>query len=402
MIESVACLAALPSVLIALAPERPPPVAAALLRTAELLVARQEGASRGEWPYEGVYRERGIIPFGYRVGGTAIAAELLLEMPPAARSRAVDEALSRATDFICAGIDEPAMSIDDYKGGYDVRGWGYCYGARFLLALRAAKAIPPGRDAAVERAIRWYLAALERLEIPETGGWNYARGPGAETPSPAAPFMTGPCVTTLLEAKRQDFPVREDVVRRGLDALERSRSATGNVVYSTINATREGEQSLPGAIGRMVCTEAVLFRTGRSDAERVRFAVDRFFEHWGELEKRRRKTGTHLPPYGVAPYYFFFAFRHAAEAIELLPAADRPALRAKLAELLARVRDSDGTWNDRVFPRSASYGSTMAAMSLLAPWQPEPARWSLPRGANGPPASAAETVTKKRPTKTNE
>ena len=28
--------------------------------------------STGEWPYEGVYRERGQIPPGYRVGGTAI------------------------------------------------------------------------------------------------------------------------------------------------------------------------------------------------------------------------------------------------------------------------------------------------------------------------------------------
>lgn len=350
----------------------------ALDRTIRLLLERQEGPSKGEWPYEGVYRERGEIPFGYRVGGTAICAEVLLQRPASERTADQDAALARAIAFICDSIEEPAMSVDDYTGGYDVRGWGYCYGARLLLAVRAARAVPDGMEARVERALSWYLDALERIEIPKVGGWNYARRPGADTPAPAAPFMTGPCLATLLEARRQGHAVNEAVVRRAVEALERCRSESGNVAYSAINRTREGDGSIPGAIGRMVCAEAVLLRVGRSDETRVRRAVDRFFEHWPELEKRRKKTGTHAPPYGVAPYYFFFAFLHAAEAIELLPEGDRPPLRTKLASILEEVRDEDGTWNDRIFPRSSAYGSAMSTMALLAPWRPAPASWPLP------------------------
>jgi hypothetical protein len=97
----------------------------------------------------------------------------------------------------------------------------------------------------------------------------------------------------------------------------------------------------------------------------VRFAVEKFFEFWPELEKRRKKTGTHVAPYGVAPYYFFYAFTHAAAAIELLPEAERAANRTKFRELLFKVRDADGTWNDRVFPRSASFGTAMSVLALV-------------------------------------
>jgi len=376
MISLVVTLGALAPLLREIAPDQPPAVTAALLQTAELLLTRQEGPSRGEWPYEGVYRERGQIPAGYRVGGTGICGEVLLQLPAKARSPEVLASISRATVFICDGIDDPAMSIDDYKGGYDVRGWGYCYGARFLLALRAHSAVPSGTEARVDRALRWYLTALERIEIPEVGGWNYARRPGAETPAPAAPFMTAPCLATLFEAQRQGLAVNDAIVQRGLEALQRTRTPSGNYAYSSAQQTREGDKSMPGAIGRMVCGEAILLRAGRSDTTRVRFAVDQFFEHWKELEARRQKTGTHVPPYGVAPYYFFFAFLHAAEAIELLPESDRPALRTRLAALFAEVRDADGTWNDRVFKRSASYGSSMSTMALLAPWRSAAARWS--------------------------
>lgn len=383
MTSLIVTCAILPSLMRMIEPDRPIEVTAALLRTSELLLARQEGPSRGEWPYEGVYRERGRIPAGYRVGGTGISGEVLLQLPSGAQSPEVTAAIARAAAFICDGIDDPAMSIDDYKGGYDVRGWGYCYGARFLLALQAAKAVPAGMESRVDAALRWYLQALQRIEIPEVGGWNYARKPGADTPAPAAPFMTAPCLATLFEARRQGHVVDEQVIRRALAALERTRSESGNFAYSSQGQTREKDGSMPGAIGRMVCAEAVLLRAGRSDQVKLRFAVDQFFEHWKELEKRRQKTGTHVAPYGVAPYYFFFAFLHAAEAIELLPEADRPALRTRFAALLDEVRDSDGTWNDRVFPRSACYGSAMATMGLLAPWRQHTSTWALPRGSGG-------------------
>jgi hypothetical protein len=39
------------------------------------------------------------------------------------------------------------------------------------------------------------------------------------------------------------------------------------------------------------------------------------------------------------------------------------------------VRDADGTWDDRVFPRSRSFGTAMALMSLHRPALAAPAAW---------------------------
>ena len=341
------------------------------------LVSSQEGEPRAQWPYEGVYRVRGEIPVGYRIGGTSIVGECLVRMPGYGADAARREAVARACRFVCAGTAEPLMD-PVYDAGYDVRGWGYCYGARFLLALRSAKAVPAGQEAEVDRALGWYLDAMQRTEIPEVGGWNYARQPGIETPCPMSPFMTAPCLQVLFEARAQGLKVDSAVVSRALDALERCRTGDGNFAYSAQRQSREPARTVPGAIGRMVCGESVLMRAGRSDAARVRASLDAFLEHWIELEKRRKRNGTHVAPYGVAPYYFFFGFFHASDAVELLPQAERAEYRRQIVQLLAAVRDPDGTWDDRVFARSRSFGTAMAIMALRRPSLPEPAAWAAP------------------------
>ena len=82
-----------------------------------------------------------------------------------------------------------------------------------------------------------------------------------------------------------------------------------------------------------------------------------------------------MPPYGIAPYYFFYAHYYAAQAIELLPETDRDEYRSRMRELLLQIREDNGSWNDRVFRRSANYGTAMAIMSLTMHKHPAPAAW---------------------------
>ena len=126
----------------------------------------------------------------------------------------------------------------------------------------------------------------------------------------------------------------------------------------------------------MLAAETALFLAGRSSADRVRGAVDAFIVHWEWLDKRRAQTGTHVAPYGVAPYYFYYAHYFAAQAIELLPEHERDEYRRRYRELLFSVRLADGTWNDRVFERSSAYGTAMSMMSLMMPEMDAPAGWS--------------------------
>jgi hypothetical protein len=334
-----------------------------------------------EWPYEGVHRDsRGQIPIGYRIGGTAIAATCLLRAPGYDKDEARHAAIARAVTFICENSKHPLMSVDNYTAGYDVRGWGYTCALAFLLELQSARAIPaePKETAeSVESAIIWAIDALNRTEIPTVGGWNYARVPGVDKPCPSSPFMTGPTLQALFEAKKQGYPVDEAVITRALDALERCRGATGTFVYAADKpATESRPDPVPGAVGRMLVGEVTLSLAGRSDQSRIRGALDAFLAHWSWLDQRRAQPGTHKGPYNIAPYYFYFAHFYAAQAIELLPRADRADYRRRLAELLFSVQQPDGSWNDRVFPRTAGYGTSIAAMSLLMPSAPPLARFS--------------------------
>ncbi len=68
----------------------------------------------------------------------------------------------------------------------------------------------------------------------------------------------------------------------------------------------------------------------------------------------------------------------SALAIEALPSERRPAHRTRLVTLRAETREPDGTWNDRIFPRSPSYGTTMALLVLVAPDLPPIPEWTLP------------------------
>lgn len=378
-------------------------LAAATARGAELLLAMQEDHPGGpdlegpdgpcEWPYEGVYRVGGKIPIGYRIGGTAIAGMALLASVAAAApdsgqpdadqmatevaakvTAQRDAALARACRFVCVAADDPLMN-PDYDGGYDVRGWGHCYALQFLLRMKQAGAIPSGMNDEVEKRILQYIAALETVEIPEVGGWNYARAP-QRRPSPASPFMTGPALQALFLARALGYTVSDAVVERGLKALERCRTASGSYAYSAAKDASAAKDGTPGAVGRMLIAESTLLLAGRGSVPQVRGALDAFIAHWDRLEERRAKTGTHLPPFGVAPYYFYFAHTSAAQAIELLPAHERPEYRRKLLELIFRTRAEDGSWNDRVFPRSAAYGTAMSILAITMPEGPAQPRWA--------------------------
>jgi len=359
----------------------------AVARGVEIIVNMQEGDGRGEWPYEGVYRERGKIPIGYRVGGTGISGMSLLKAPGYDGDEARKGAVRRAAEFVIAGADDPAM-VPDHDSTYDVRGWGYTYGCWFLLTMQERKAVPADMKETVDATIRRYVEAIHKTEIPESGGWNYATSAGAKKPNPSSPFMTAPTLMTLFAAKKQGYEVDGAVVERGLGTLERGRSATGSVSYS--GSAERRPEATPGSVGRMLCSECALSLAGRSSPERVRSAIDAFIVHWDWLDKRRAQTGTHIAPYGVAPYYFYYAHYYAGQAIELLPERERGEYRRRLGQLLFSVRLDDGAWNDRVFPRSANYGTAMSVMALLMPSGEKPAGWE----AAGAAKSADEQMSK--------
>lgn len=342
--------------------------------------AKHDPQIKREWAYEGVYRVERKIPVGYRIGGTSIAAVALMRSPGYAADADRKAAVARGLEFVLDALPHPLMSVDNYDAGYDVRGWGYVYALDLLLELTNPRnaetygALPEALRQRVLPAIAFCIDGVQRTEIPGAGGWNYARPPGRETVAPASTFMTAPTLLVLFEARKRGFPVDDAVIERAIGSLERARTPTGSFEYAG-QGRKSNPEPTPAAAARMAVSEVALYLAGKSDQGRLRGAVDAFIVHWPWLEQRRAKTGTHVPPYNIAPYYFYFGHRYAAMAVELLPEAERAEYRRRILQLLWATRADDGSWNDRVFPRSAAFGTSMALLTITAPAGPAPARW---------------------------
>jgi len=371
----------------------PPPAgldeAAVVARCVEILVQLQENLEAGapqdaaprEWPYEGVYREspgpsqRSAIPLGYRVGGTAIVGWALSSAPGYAQNAEARAAVERGLAFVLEQLGAEGMR-PGFNATYDVRGWGHAYSLWFLLHLRARGLVPEAQKEAVGTWIESLVDTLESTEIRPGGGWNYARRSGFEgAENAASPFMTGPTLLALFEARRQGFAVDAAVVERALAALESTRIADGDDEFSYGYSAGDGRSGRPGAMGRITSSEVALFLAGRGSEARLTSGVQCFVEHWQQLEVRRRQNRTHIPPYGVAPYYVYFAHYHTALAVSLLPEEQRAELRVKYLGRLFQSRLESGGWNDRVFDRSENYGTAMGMLSLLAKDAPALAGW---------------------------
>lgn len=307
----------------------------------------------GAWPYEGVYRVRRQIPVGYRVGGTAIVCFALLDAPIKDRSLA-DQAIVRGAQLVLKELEHPLMAVS-LENVYDVRVWGHIYALELFLRLQAS-----GRFTDLENESKIWIERLVSILVEEQledGGWNYA------SRNRHASFVTAPALQALILARQSGIELEESVFDRGIKALVGSRSSNGAFTYSGMASGRRSVQ-MPGSIARSPICEVTLLMLDNGDVEKLQIAIDAFYEHWDELEKRRKKTGTHEPPYGVAPYYFYYGHRYLAQAIEMLPAEVREREYERFDAVLRKTMDDDFTWNDRVFERSRAFGTAMSVLAL--------------------------------------
>lgn len=330
----------------------------AMIATAvDRIVAMQE--DDGAWPYEGVYRVRRQIPVGYRIGGTAIVSTALLYAADTDDAEA-KAAIGRGIALILEELEHPLMVPSD-EDAYDVRVWGHIYALDFFCRLREAD-----RAGDYAEAIdAWVPRLIEALVVQEVrgGGWNYA------SKRAQAPFVTSPAVQALLWARSQGADVDDAMLNRAAMALQVGRGGDGAYEY----AGRARRPLLPGAIARSPVSDVTLGLLGQPVSEdELQAQVDAFHEHWDELEKRRAQNGTHVAPYGVAPYYFYYGHRYLAQAIAMLPEEQRAAEHERLLEKFLRTLADDGTWNDRVFERSANFGTAMSVLGLLGEGVPLP------------------------------
>ena len=310
------------------------------------------------WTYEGNYRSDGRIPLTYQIGGTSLVSLAILYGADKNDDKSW-AAFRTGLKFVLDQAEHPMMKAAR-PDGYDMRVLAQAYALLFLRHVQLKEAGGELTDQ-LAPAIAKFSEALV-FEQMKDGGWNYQGRPVH------ASFVTASVVQALLWVRPVSDVITDDVLTRAAKALESSRYADGGYLYFGTHDSkpkRDRQDQLPGSIARAAICETMLSRLGKGSTEHIERAIESFYRHWDQLEARRAKPGTHDGPYLIAPYYFYYGHRYAAQAIELLPEALQVEERKRMFQLLMQTRSSDGLWNDRDFSRSRSYSTAMVLLALI-------------------------------------
>ncbi len=306
---------------------------------------------------------------GFRSGTTALCVLALMEAQGPA------ETLKRGLEWLVTS-DPPRRAQPDVM--YNV--WGNTYA---LQALASAYEAEPGElaRARLRAAAERHLDYLRRYET-HMGGWNYydfdtgSRTPGSWPTS----FGTAAALVAFFDADRAGLDIPEDLTRRAVAAVEGCRKPDGTYIYDL------GFQYYPnhpanqakGGLGRMQSGNVALYLWGsdRLNKSSLKSGLEQLEAEHRFIECGRKRQYPHEAFYFNSGYYYYFGHYYAARAIELIPPADRPERKARLAEFILPHQEADGSWWDyRMFTYHKPYGTAYALMTLLrcleSPYKPK-------------------------------
>lgn len=226
-----------------------------------------------------------------------------------------------------------------------------CYSDAYrllYLARRSAGADEAERRAIVLRMNQIVEAAAARQK--PSGFWAHEYENA---------FATGAVVQELLAARSAGATVPAEVTDKAAAALLSARHQSGSYAYSGAAGNRGA--GLKDSAGRMPVCEAALLVLGRSDLDKVRFALDNFWQHMQNLEGVRRNDFHSDGELGG--FFFFHSVFHASEVVELLPEGEQQPHRARFLALLQQIPELDGSFLDS-HELGRSYGTAMALLTL--------------------------------------
>jgi hypothetical protein len=219
----------------------------------------------------------------------------------------------------------------------------------YVLPVLAAE-----RDHASAAALVRRIAALQ---LPD-GNWTVYH------PGRPASFNTALCVLALHAAKEAKIDVPDDVLTRGLDALDLMRRPNGLYPYSTA----EGHDWMTtdhGSIARDALCEHALLACGRGSKANLAKALQRFLEHHAELRQPTKRLYDYFDERGHGGYFFFFAHRNALDAARAFASADiTRRVESTVRAAVLSCQEGDGTWMDHYLIGRA-YGTAMALLLLV-------------------------------------
>ena len=273
---------------------------------------------------------------------TSIAMTALLEHRAAHADlqARIDKALARGEAFILdpkrlnRGVNE-----DCYSDAY-----------RLMYLSRAANnSDGQARARLIERMNEVVQAAAQRQK--PSGFWAHEYENA---------FATGAVLQEALAAKAAGATVPTEMLDKAAAALLSARTQNGTFVYG--GSAQKGQTTqLKDSAGRMPVCEGGLLQLGRSDLDKVRFALQNFWDHMKNLEGVRRNDFHSDGELGG--FFFWHSVFHASEVVRILPAEEQGAHWQRFLGLLQQIPEVDGSFLDS-HELGRSYGTAMALLTL--------------------------------------
>lgn len=283
--------------------------------------------------------------YAWQMASQAIACQALLEADEStARRKALDEGLM----WLCTSrLPKRGANWDiDYV-------WTMLYGFAACVAAAGDEryAGDDWQARIAERGQDFYAMLADHQSV--RGGWAYYDNPPyPKHPMWATSFSTACVLPALCEARDElDWGIDAAVVERAVRYVERCALPNGAYAYSGDSIPRfagESINNVKGSLGRIQVCNWALARAGveRITEDRVREGLAAFFQHHMFLDVARMKPIPHEAYYANAGYFYYFGHYYAAQAIELLPAAEREGWHAKLRWHLIKTQQADGSTTD--------------------------------------------------------
>lgn len=369
-------LLAIPAV--ALAQEKPaaPPEAtlesinASITRGVDFLLASQN--KNGSWgnPTKtkglNIYAPLPGAHHAYRAGTSGLALSGLMDAAdprPEVKAAVEKGAVWTATEL-------PNLRRADQTTTYNA--WGHAYGLRAISRLYQQET-----DTAKKAA--WVRAAQEQVDLANryedvNGGWGYLDlydNITTQKPSGIPTCFTTATVLLAMEDARKVMGVKLDdkLVKHALAGIEAQRTPDFSYVYSFPHRIKpRADINRPaGSLARSQACNATLRVFGNkavTDEVLVTWA-DRFLAREGFLSNVRKRPVPHEGQFKIAGYFYYYGIYYFTESVRLLPEEKHAAYAKKLATILLRRQEKDGSWWDYpLYDYHQAYGTGYSLMAL--------------------------------------
>lgn len=369
-------LLAIPAV--ALAQEKPedPPEAtlesinASITRGVDFLLASQN--KNGSWgnPTKtkglNIYAPLPGAHHAYRAGTSGLALSGLMDAAdprPEVKAAIEKGAVWTATEL-------PNLRRADQTTTYNA--WGHAYGLRAISRLYQKESDPVKKAA-------WVRAAQEQVDLANryedvNGGWGYLDlydSITTQKPSGIPTCFTTATVLLAMEDARKVMGVKLDdkLVKHALAGIEAQRTPDFSYVYSFPHRIKpRADINRPaGSLARSQACNATLRVFGNkavTDEVLVTWA-DRFLAREGFLSNVRKRPVPHEGQFKIAGYFYYYGIYYFTESVRLLPEEKHAAYAKKLATILLRRQEKDGSWWDYpLYDYHQPYGTGYSLMAL--------------------------------------